>query len=111
MQKITNKTSNLFLALISIVPSILLITISLFEPVLYNMGLDDHLISEVAQFIRLISGLMIIGMMLYFIYYVLTSDDNRISSKKGLWIAVLLIGNIFAVPFFCVFLLTSRKLA
>lgn len=109
MQKITNKTSNLFLALMSIAPPILLITTSLVEPILYNIGLDRYLISEIIQFIRLASGLMIIGMMLYFIYYVLTSDDNRISSKRGLWVAILLIGNIFAVPFFWYFVINSRN--
>lgn len=95
-----SRPHNLIIAALSLVPSIVLVLMFLFEPLLYGMGWDRRLVSETGQLIRLVSAILVIVMIYYFASYTYRSGDPRLEGKKSLWITLLLLGNIFAVPAF-----------
>lgn len=90
----------IYLAFFSLAPTIILLTLFLFEPFLYQVGIERSLLSEFGQLMRLICAVIILAMMVFYGRYVLTSGDSRLDTKKGLWIAILVLGNVFGVPLF-----------
>lgn len=90
----------MYLALLSLAPSIVLLALFLFEPFLYQLGIQRALVSELGQLIRLICAVIILAMMAFYGRHIFTSGDSRLDSNKGLWIAILIFGNVFGVPLF-----------
>jgi hypothetical protein len=70
-----------------------LFAIVLIEPILWPRGASSFVV------FRLILGISGLLLMAGFIRHVLRSDAVP-PEKRGFWVAVLLIGNIFALPFF-----------
>lgn len=100
MQGKIREQSKMLLTIISLAPSIILFTLFLFEPLLYQFGMERALVSELGQLIRLICAAVILAMMFFYGRYVFTSGDSRLGSNKWLWIAILVLGNVFGVPLF-----------
>jgi len=62
--------------------------------------IDRNLAGEIGELVRITCALGIIGMMVYYISYIRSANDNRLESKRGLWASIILLGNVFAVPVF-----------
>lgn len=70
-----------------------LLAIVFIEPVIWPRG------APLFVALRLAFGICGLIMMVGFIYRTLKSDSVP-RSKRGFWVAVLLLGNVFALPFF-----------
>lgn len=97
------------LAFLSLAPPIILIAMFLLEPFLNQAGIERSLVSELGQTIRLVCAAIILVMIFYYGRYIFTSGDSRVDSNKGLWIAVLVLGNVFGVPLFWYLLIHHPK--
>lgn len=100
---------SLLIAALSCGPTIILLFTVFFEPLIYQADIDRKTVAEVADIIRLITALLILIMIYYFIRYARRSHDPALEGKKSLWIFVLLLGNVFAVPLFWFFVFRNRS--
>ena len=81
-------------------PSIALVLIVMFEPMLYGAGWDRVAVGAFSDSVRLMGALIVLAMMYYYARHTYLSDDARLQGKKGLWIWILVLGNVLAVPVF-----------
>ena len=100
---------NMALGFISVAPSVVLILMLFFEPMLYQVGWKYALVSEVGASIRLVCGILVVVVMFCFSIYAYRSSDAKLQGKRALWITILVVGNVFAVPVFWYLFLGERK--
>ena len=79
--------------ILSVLIPVGLITVVIVEPIVWPRG------REVFDILRLVLGVAGILMVIGFIRYTYRSDAVP-RDKRGLWTAVLLLGNVFALPFY-----------
>lgn len=96
---------------LSLAPLVGLILVAVLEPLLYGTGLDRKTVRESADVISLISGVLMVVMIVFFASYTHRSSDPRLKDKKSLWIWILILGNIFAIPVFWYLFFRSRDSA
>lgn len=99
------------LALISTLPTVLLLLIVVLEPVLYGIGIDREIVADVSDWIRGICFVLVVVMVFYYGRMVYRSEDSRLSGRRGLWINVLILGNLFAIPIFWYLFIRKQKVA
>jgi hypothetical protein len=83
----------MLIGLLSIVIPLGFIAVAVTEPIIWPTG------REFFVWLRLVLGVSGIVMMIGFIRYTFRSDAVP-RDKRGLWVTVLLLGNIFALPFY-----------
>jgi len=104
-----NKMSKVILAIASLGPTCTLTALFILGPYLYGLGLERQVVADFVGLARLISVTLIFVMMIYFSRYVRRSTDLALSGKKSLWIAILWLGNVFAVPAFWYFFFVRQS--
>lgn len=94
---------NKIVLIISVAPILLLSAAAFLEA---PMRLNSNFSPEVADafgWMRIVGGITAIVVMVYFVQFVLRSTDSELRQKRGLWVAVLLFANVFALPAFWFF--------
>lgn len=86
--------------ILSLMPLLVLTTIFLTEAPFRLSSESPKDLAEIFSWFRIGSALLVISMMLYFIGYILHSEDQELRSKRALWIFILLFANVFALPIF-----------
>lgn len=99
----------LCLALLSTLPTVFLLLIVVFEPVLYGVGIDREIVADASDWIRGICFVLVVVMVYYYGRMVYRSEDPRFSSRRALWINLLILGNLFAIPIFWYLFMRQHK--
>lgn len=81
-----------------------LFTVVLIEPLLWPWSTSTFIS---LRFVLGISGLL---MMAWFIHHVIRTNTVP-PEKRGIWVMILLVGNIFALPFFWFFYMRKAETA
>lgn len=94
------KIGSAIVGLLSILAPVALVLVGLFEELFYSLAPNV----ETARYyidgaLVVLAGLTLV-LMLTFVAYVARAHDPRFSGKRGLWIAILVFGNVFAIPLF-----------
>jgi hypothetical protein len=87
-------------AFLSTVPPVVLVLVSIFEPLLFKHGVDQKELAEGIDTVVVACMVLVLATLVYFISYVRHTDDPRLAGKKGRWIIILLAANVFALPVF-----------
>lgn len=96
MQKILR----LVIFLFSVVPTIVFL-ISFFSfPMLGSIVSDEKTLLEWDLLIRTCIFILLLIALAGYIIYISKTNDSRLSGKKGLWVGLLLFGNILTIPLF-----------
>lgn len=105
MKLILNKV----IAFLSFAPIVTVVGMLIFQSHILNIGLDRtntlNFIDKANQLSILITLLMVI----FFIIYIYKSNSPSLKGKKALWISLLILGHIIAIPFFWYFQFSPRK--
>lgn len=81
-----------------------LCAVVLIEPLLWAQS------TSIFISLRLILGISGLLMMAWFIHHVIRTNAVPVE-KRGLWVMILLVGNIFALPFFWFWYIRKAKTA
>lgn len=88
------------LGFLSIVPPAILVLISVFEPVLLKGKGTGSDLSDILDGVVLTCIVLAVATLVFFIGHIWRTTDPRLEGKKGLWVVLLLLGSVIALPVF-----------
>jgi len=100
MKSWLKKGLRITISIASFAPLLLFLFASLMLPIIVEPTNNNELFNELNVRIRLIAAAVLAAVMIFYIFWILRTKIESLQEKKALWITILFLGNVFAVPFF-----------